>query len=164
MTLAPCKAQGISEKSIFPEAHQVHCLAEALWHEARGESVAGQAAVARVVMNRTRAPDLFASTVCKVVYQSGQFSWSSAEKLSYERHQHDELFKQLQIRAFFWMVQDKHNIRYVPDNISKATSFSNSLSQAHHLRLAGVIGHHRFYNNTKYLTAIEERPRHNEQG
>ena len=44
------------------------CLAEALYFEARGESVQGQFAVAEVILNRVDNPD-FPSTVCEVVHQ-----------------------------------------------------------------------------------------------
>lgn len=45
-----------------------HCLATAVYFEARGESVSGQAAVAQVVLNRTRTQG-FPRTVCGVVYE-----------------------------------------------------------------------------------------------
>jgi spore germination cell wall hydrolase CwlJ-like protein len=45
------------------------CLAEAVYYEARGESAAGQAAVAQVVLNRARAPD-YPKSVCGVVFQA----------------------------------------------------------------------------------------------
>ncbi|WP_323785836.1 cell wall hydrolase [Thalassovita sp.] len=44
------------------------CLAEALYFEARGESVKGQFAVAEVIMNRVDSPR-FPDTVCGVVHQ-----------------------------------------------------------------------------------------------
>lgn len=44
------------------------CLAAAVYYEARGESLAGQAAVAQVVLNRAKGPR-FPKTVCGVVYQ-----------------------------------------------------------------------------------------------
>ncbi|MEP3113849.1 MAG: cell wall hydrolase [Nisaea sp.] len=45
------------------------CLAAAVYFEARGEPVAGQAAVAQVVLNRVKAP-AYPSTICGVVYQN----------------------------------------------------------------------------------------------
>lgn len=51
----------------YTRAHQ--CLAEAIYHEARGESVEGQIAVAQVVMNRVRSP-YYPKDVCGVVYQN----------------------------------------------------------------------------------------------
>jgi spore germination cell wall hydrolase CwlJ-like protein len=44
------------------------CLAEALYFEARGESVRGQFAVAEVIMNRVDHAD-FPDTVCGVIHQ-----------------------------------------------------------------------------------------------
>ncbi|HEX4196338.1 MAG TPA: cell wall hydrolase [Caulobacteraceae bacterium] len=49
-------------------SRDVDCLTAAVYYEARGESVAGQAAVAQVVLNRVRHP-AFPKTVCGVVYQ-----------------------------------------------------------------------------------------------
>jgi spore germination cell wall hydrolase CwlJ-like protein len=44
------------------------CLTDAVYYEARGESTAGQAAVAQVVLNRVRHP-AFPKSVCGVVFQ-----------------------------------------------------------------------------------------------
>ena len=54
-----------------PEASggaQWQCLTEALYFEARGESVKGQFAVAEVILNRVASP-LYPDTVCGVVHQ-----------------------------------------------------------------------------------------------
>lgn len=57
---------------------QVDCLADNIYFEARGESKAGQKAVALVTINRTYS-DMFPKTVCAVVRQTHnevcQFSW-----------------------------------------------------------------------------------------
>lgn len=54
------------------------CLAQALYFEARGESIRGQVAVAEVILNRVDDP-AFPRTVCAVVNQRGdggcQFSY-----------------------------------------------------------------------------------------
>jgi len=50
-------------------AQEQKCLAEAVYFEARGESLKGQAAVAQVVLNRVRNP-AYPATVCGVVYQN----------------------------------------------------------------------------------------------
>ena len=58
---------------------QFQCLADVLYFEARGESIAGQAAVAEVVLNRVESAK-FPGTICGVVHQSSkrgcQFSWT----------------------------------------------------------------------------------------
>jgi hypothetical protein len=47
------------------------CLTQAIYYEARSESVAGQEAVAQVVVNRTRRAE-FPHSVCGVVFQGGE--------------------------------------------------------------------------------------------
>lgn len=57
---------------------EVRCLARAMYFEARGESVAGQIAVAQVTLNRVKA-EKFPDTVCNVVHEkrhgSCQYTW-----------------------------------------------------------------------------------------
>jgi len=53
---------------------QTNCLATAVYFEARGETVEGQLAVARVVMNRA-ASGRYPSDWCSVVKQPAQFSF-----------------------------------------------------------------------------------------
>ena len=50
------------------------CLAGAIYFESKGEPLAGQLAVADVIINRTRS-GRFPSTICGVVTQAGQFSF-----------------------------------------------------------------------------------------
>lgn len=49
------------------------CLAINVFHEARGEVIPGQYAVAQVTMNRAEHDP---NRVCKVVYEKSQFSWT----------------------------------------------------------------------------------------
>jgi len=49
----------------------VDCLAAAVYYEARGESAAGQAAVAQVVLNRARKAG-FPKSICGVIYQGAK--------------------------------------------------------------------------------------------
>jgi spore germination cell wall hydrolase CwlJ-like protein len=53
---------------------EMECLAGAVYFEARGEPLAGQLAVAQVVINRTESRQ-FPSTYCGVVHQPRQFSY-----------------------------------------------------------------------------------------
>lgn len=56
------------------DTKELKCLVDNIYHEARSEPFEGQVAVARVVLNRV---GVWASTVCEVVYQRHQFSWTS---------------------------------------------------------------------------------------
>ncbi|MEP6785242.1 MAG: cell wall hydrolase [Sphingomonadales bacterium] len=53
---------------------ETECLAAATYFESKSEPLDGQLAVANVILNRTQS-GRFASTVCGVVYQRGQFSF-----------------------------------------------------------------------------------------
>jgi N-acetylmuramoyl-L-alanine amidase len=57
------------------DTRSIECLALNVYYEARGESLAGQYAVAEVTMNRKSALG-FPKTLCEVVYQAGAFSWT----------------------------------------------------------------------------------------
>jgi len=58
----------------------VECLAKNIYYEARGESQKGKIAVAQVTLNRVIHPSEFNKTICGVVYQKDQFSWTSTRK------------------------------------------------------------------------------------
>jgi len=53
---------------------EMRCLAGAIYFEARGESLEGQLAVAKVVINRSKS-GRFPASYCGVVYQPSQFSF-----------------------------------------------------------------------------------------
>ena len=53
----------------------VECLAKNIYHEARGEGLAGKIAVAQVTVNRMESKR-FQNTICGVVYAPSQFSWT----------------------------------------------------------------------------------------
>jgi len=57
-----------------PGSRDMECLAGAIYFESKGEPLAGQLAVAHVIRNRA-ASGRFASTVCGVIHQRGQFSF-----------------------------------------------------------------------------------------
>lgn len=63
---------------------QVNCLAKNIWHESRGEDARGQLAVGLVTLNRMETGN-WPSTVCEVVYQPGQFSWTMDPNLRNSR-------------------------------------------------------------------------------
>lgn len=87
--LAPGFPQdGLTEEWLMAQAApegdaEWQCLTEALYFEARGESLEGQIAVAEVILNRVDSP-LYPRTVCGVVKQRGsggcQFSYVCSGK------------------------------------------------------------------------------------
>jgi spore germination cell wall hydrolase CwlJ-like protein len=59
---------------------EARCLAGAVYFEAKGESLEGQLAVARVVMARTKS-GRFPTSLCGVVHQKSQFSFIRGGKM-----------------------------------------------------------------------------------
>jgi spore germination cell wall hydrolase CwlJ-like protein len=62
-----------AETPVLSTTLDVDCLADAVYYEARGETLAGQAAIAQVVLNRVRHP-AFPKSVCGVVFQGANTS------------------------------------------------------------------------------------------
>jgi N-acetylmuramoyl-L-alanine amidase len=62
------------------DRQQIACLAEAVYHEARGESLMGQVAVANVIINRAQDPG-YPKTPCAVIRQKKQFSYRLRKSL-----------------------------------------------------------------------------------
>ncbi len=59
---------------------QLECLAGAIYFESKGEPLAGQLAVAEVIINRTKS-GRYPTTPCGVVKQRGQFSFVRGGRL-----------------------------------------------------------------------------------
>ena len=66
-------AHGAAPAAASDDEH-LRCLASAIYFESKGEPLHGQLAVAQVILNRTRS-GRFASDVCGVVKQRGQFGF-----------------------------------------------------------------------------------------
>lgn len=112
------------------------CLAKAIYYEARGESAKGKLAVAQVVLNRA-ASKQYPGSVCGVVYQPKQFSWTSmGYKISNNATWHEA-----QVLANKVLSRG-----YALANFP-ATHFHNtSVNPRWKLRHVATIGNHIFYS------------------
>lgn len=125
------------------------CLALNIYHEARGEPKTGQIAVAMVTMNRA---DWAAANVCQVVYERGQFSWTSSKRDP--TPQEPKAWKKAQTIAKGVIDGDHH------DTTGGATHF-----HAHRVRpdwsrtleKTVRIGSHTFYTQDKSSQAFRAR-------
>lgn len=115
----------------------ITCLALNIYHEARGEPVEGQIAVAQVTLNRVDSPR-YPDDVCAVVFDDGQFTWTAAQA---EVHEHLEfslasLIAELSLQGEF------------PDLVYGATHYYNPDKAnpywAEVLQPIGKIGNHVF--------------------
>lgn len=65
----------VLKRSVHVPKSELHCLAQNIYHEARGEPRRGQLAVALVTLNRVKHAN-YPNSICKVVFQPNQFSWT----------------------------------------------------------------------------------------
>jgi len=63
-------------KPVKHNTSDIQCLAENIYHEARGEPFIGQLAVAQVTINRLQS-NRHGKSICAVVHQKKQFSWTT---------------------------------------------------------------------------------------
>jgi len=140
------------------DAKQLACMTKNIFYEAGSESILGQAAVARVVMNRVNHG--FAKTPCAVVYQSHvvekivddeavkvklcQFSWVCEGKG--EPNINSPRYKQAQQVAYEVMANDAYS-----DVVPNSTLFFHNLTvdPLWPYKQVAKIGNHIFYSRAK---------------
>lgn len=136
-----------------PNIEQVKCLATNIFYEARMEPVNGQAAVARVVVNRVKHG--FGPTPCKVIYQVNyfdkgqsrpkvkvcQFSWV-CEGVAKPNERDPKYRKAMQI-AYDVLVHDKYK-----EVVTNNTLFFHAthVDPDWNYRKVKQIGNHIFYS------------------
>jgi spore germination cell wall hydrolase CwlJ-like protein len=70
----------VAAQSATIDDEELNCLAVGVYYESKGEPLAGQLAVADVILNRTTS-GRFPASICSVVKQPGQFSFVKGGKL-----------------------------------------------------------------------------------
>lgn len=137
------------------EEREITCLATVLYHEARGESAAGQIAVGQVVITRRDQPQ-WPDTVCRVVYQKGrnaagkmigQFAWSTENLRIRERDAYNTMHA-IAIDLY-------HNYETIEDQTEGSQYF---LSQGifpgwvRNFEEVLDLGGHKFYRDNRIVT------------
>jgi N-acetylmuramoyl-L-alanine amidase len=112
----------------------IRCMELNIFHEARGESRSGMIAVGSVTLNRVKSGK-FPITVCAVVYQSNQFSWSSASSSRRAR-----VPDRIKILAYKLVMGE------INDNTKGSLYFHNRDAENFNRRQTMTIGNHIFYS------------------
>lgn len=74
---APSDSYSINvQEAVKDPLTDLQCMALNIYHEARGEPLLGQYAVAMVTLNRVRSPH-YPDSICEVILQPWQFSWTN---------------------------------------------------------------------------------------
>ena len=139
---------------------EVHCLAENVFFEARGEPKHGQYAVAHVTLNRVKHPS-YPDTVCEVVGQKTKvratgktvcaFSWkcSGNRRISFKTRDGKENHRVIEQYKIALTVAIKTLYGKAADASKGAISFHNphvsAPGWASRMRLTTKIGNHAFY-------------------
>ncbi|WP_017347495.1 cell wall hydrolase [Pantoea sp. A4] len=128
------------------------CLALNIYHEARGEPVIGQVAVANVTMNRAEQDS---SAVCSVVYAPKQFSWTLTKSPHFRPSASDPSWQRAQLIAKYAIqggVRDvtRGSTHYHAQHVSPPWRLS--------MRRTVVIGNHIFYRGPYMQTGRKTGP------
>ena len=114
--------------------NEFNCLVRNIYHEARAEPLKGQIAVGLVTLNRTETKG-YPSTICGVVYQKSQFSWTKG-------------YKKVKVNEVQWKKAEEAALSALMerDFSFKATHFHNkTVNPRWKLRKVATIANHTFY-------------------
>jgi len=127
----------MSAPQVDPKQHE--CLAMNIYHEARGERMEGQIAVAHVTVNRVDHTN-WPSTICEVVYERKQFSWTHLIKDPTPKEV--KAWKEAQVIARDVMIGNTED-----PTLGAVFYHANYVDPdwASHMDLSKVIGRHLFY-------------------
>jgi len=117
---------------------QLECLSKAAYFESKGESDAGMLAVIHTTLNRVKDVR-FPKTVCGVVYQPSQYSWTKHSHKIKEKEQYERAKRLAQE-----VVDGKHK-----DNTRNALFFNSLHKQPKGTMCTVRIGGHSFYKPVK---------------
>lgn len=120
----------------LPSTKEMKCLVDNIYHEARGETETGKQAVAKVTINRLNHKH-YPKTICQVVYQPKQFSWTIK-------------YKKTKLSVTEWLACYDAAYRVLAKNNMRdfsATHYHNTtVKPKWGLQRVAVIGKHHFYS------------------
>jgi N-acetylmuramoyl-L-alanine amidase len=121
---------------------EVRCMAANIYHEARGESITGQKAVASVTMNRVKS-DSYPKSVCGVVHQKSQFSWTGSKPIP------QKIPKKIVDIARQYVVQYNSKSMDVTAGATYFHTVTTRPSWSKRFKRTTRIGNHIFYRQSK---------------
>lgn len=114
---------------------EIHCVARAIYFEARGEPQSCREKVAHVIVNRMRHR-MFPNSACNVVYQRNQFEW-----VKYNPQVRDHVAYQQAIKDATAVLQGKRDTTNGAQFFSTGYRFRNT-------RQVDRCGGHVFFRTT----------------
>ena len=156
--LTPAVLTAYASKDFVPTVKKVKlaeseklCLAQAIYHEARGESREGQLAVANVIINRAFSKK-YPSSICGVVFQNADkgrykcqftFACDGRSDMGRERAAWNRSVKMAE--DAFYEFQKGERPGVIPDSVLYYHTTSVAPRWSHTFRRVAAIGSHVFY-------------------
>ncbi len=144
----------IDSQSFATGGNEWQCLSEALYFEARGESVKGQFAVAEVILNRVDSPS-YPDSVCGVIKQGTKSGRKYACQFSYNCDGQPETINE---KSAFRRVGKVARLMLegAPRNLTEGATHYHTTAVsprwARKVPMTAQIGVHRFYKEPVRLT------------
>ena len=141
---------------LLPNENDI-CLANTIYHESRSEPLYAQFAVARATVNRLYH-DEYPDTLCKVIYQKGQYQWTRKISKNVNDYDRQSLIISKLVQFERYVIE---SINYVGISIkyplNGAMFFSKGGFNNKRLKYIGKIGVHKFYKIKKKREVIDGR-------
>jgi N-acetylmuramoyl-L-alanine amidase len=120
-------------------SHELECLATGIYFESKGEPLAGQLAVGKVIANRSQSGGRFPTTYCGVLFQRGQFSFVHGHSLPSVPRSN----RQWQTAVALAKIVDQH---LQDSTVGNALFFhARYVSPSWRMKRVASIGNHIFY-------------------
>lgn len=138
---------------------EMHCLAQNIYYEARGEPIEGKLAIANTTINRVRS-FVYPLSICDVVWEPYQFSWTTYHKKK-NKPQDPIRWEEAQIIAE--RALEGGRLDNLEDVTEGATNFHTvkvhpQWQRDPDLERTVKIGHHIFYRPKQILEAGNFEP------
>lgn len=123
---------------------EMQCLAKNIYHEARGEGIAGMMGVAQVTLNRADSQHRGKDTLCSVVNDPNQFSWTKKkpkrlDKMAWQQALHVAQLVLMGVRIEgLEEATHFHSMKSNPPHWSKKSSVNKTIGR--HVYSGGVNG------------------------
>ena len=133
--------------SVKYSRRELHCLATAVYFEARGESEKGQLAVGQVIINRVQSKH-WPNSICGVVYQNKK--WHNRCQFSFACDGKADRIRDRDSWQRAKAVADKFANGYTMRSVARATHYHATYVRprwARHFRKVERVGTHVFYRS-----------------
>lgn len=124
---------------------QINCLAEAVYHESRGESKVGQALVAQTILNRVTSKNFRPNTICGIVHQKNQFEF--LDKVPVEHTHNEYLWEEIYMESTRYAYSYKAGVSFVSQKYSDVAFFCTCKFRYEFVEYIGKVDNHNFFSH-----------------